>query len=365
VLALLTASGLALGVAAPHLVIGRVPTDLPGAGGAITAWAGTWLDLVALALIAAALRGFDGGSGQRLFSRLGWRHIFVSCVVTAAVLGAVASMVAVGWFGIGKELSPQEPNTPAVARDQAHGPLRVRLLAISREGSTITYRLVGAEPGPVVRDLPHPLAPADPALAAAVKKTVRSGDLASANEAPDALADLGVGFVTFRGAATEPVAIQLDATAGMARLSNSRSLILWRVLPREKGVAPSRLRMVNAKGLPLASIAATGDHGRTDVQLGPATTGAAADRRRLVVAEPNQWARHADVRFAGRTLSAMAGAEQPTYQLPSGGGRLSILVLPTYPWWRWGQLGLLLVVLFLGAPWGTTRQGHEAVRGMP
>ena len=45
VLAVLTAAGLALGVASPHVIIGLIPQDLAGAGGPITVWAGTGLDL--------------------------------------------------------------------------------------------------------------------------------------------------------------------------------------------------------------------------------------------------------------------------------------------------------------------------------
>jgi hypothetical protein len=61
------------------------------------------------------------------------------------------------------------------------------------------------------------------------------------------------------------------------------------------------------------------------------------------------------VTFAGRRLEAIAGAEQPTYLLPPIAGQLSITLAPTHQWWRWGQLGLLLVVLFLAAPLGSTR----------
>jgi GT2 family glycosyltransferase len=358
VLAILTGTGLALGVAAPLVVIATVPQDVTGAGGPITAWAGTGLDLAAMALIAAAVRGCVSGPGRRLFSHFAVRHILVSSVETAAVLAVVTSMVAVGWFGIGQEVGAQVPNTPAVAADQARGAAGNRLLVITRKGTTISYHLVGAEPGPVVRDVPRGAA-ADPALAAAVRRLVGGSDVTSANGARDGLADLAVGFVAFQGASTEPLAIELDATAGLTRLSNNRGLILWRVLPREKGVSSSRLRLEDANGVPLASIAVTGDHGRTDVRVGPATPGAATQGRRLVVAEPAQWARHARVTFAERPLSAIAGAQQPTYLVPSGAGRLSVTLLPTYPWWRWGQLGLLLVVLFLAAPWGATRGAKE------
>ena len=355
VLAVLMLTGLALGVASPHVIIGRVPAGMAGAGGPVTVWAGTGLDLAGLALIAAAVLGLDGLSGRLARSGFGWRQLLVAPVVAAAVLGVVASTATAGWFGVGETLTSKVPNMPAVAADQADGPLGNRLLEMTADAGTIGYRLVGSEPGMVVRELPIEAAPPDPLLAAAVKIAVSDGDAASANAARDALAGQGVGFVAFRGAATEPLVRRLDATAGMTRLSELQGLILWRVLPRDNAVSSSRLRLEDAQGGPLQSIAVTGDHGQTDVMVGAATPGAVTLGRRLVVAEPARWADHARVTFAGREMAVVGGGEQPAYVLPPSAGRLTITLAPTQQWWRWWQLGLLLVVLFLAAPFGASR----------
>jgi hypothetical protein len=344
-------------------VIGLDPEQQAGAAGAITMWPGTGLDLAALALIAAALRGFGKGPGRLSRSRLTWRRTLVVGVATVAVLGVLASVTVAGWSGVGGALTRQEPTTPAVAADQARGPLATRLLVMTRDGDSVSYRLLGAEPGSVVRDLPGLVgagsggAP-DPLLAAAVKGTVGTGDGTSDLAARDALADLGVGFVAFHGSVTEPLVNQVDATAGMTRLGNNNGLILWRVLPRGNAVGSSRLRLVDASGAALGSVAATGNHGQTDVEVGPAAPAASAGGRRLVVAEPNHWTAQARVTYAGQPLAAVAGAEQPTYRLPPGAGRLRITLAPTFPWWRWGQLGLLVAVIFLAAPFGSTRSGR-------
>ena len=356
VLAVLAAVGLALGMASPHVIIGVIPQDLAGAGAPITGWPGTGLDLAALALIAAALRGFDTVSGRLSPIGFHWRQPMVPAVATAAVLGVLASLAVTAWLGLGEPLTRLVPNTPAVAADQAQGPLGNRLLVMTRDRDTIGYRLVGAEPGPLVRDLPGAMPAADPLLAAAVKSMVGTGEATSATVARDALSDLGVGFVTFVGASTEPLVTQLDATAGMTRLSNYHGAILWRVRPRENTLGSSRLRLVDASGTPLASTAVTGDHGRTEVGIGAAPVQAGG--RRLVVAEPNRWADHARVTFAGRRLAAMAGQQQPTYRVPPAAGLLRITLMPSQQWWRWGQLGLLVVVLFLAAPFGSTRSGR-------
>ncbi|MEP7036385.1 MAG: glycosyltransferase, partial [Actinomycetota bacterium] len=211
-LAFLSVTGLALGLASPHVVVGHVPEGLAGAGSPITVWAGTGLDLAALALIAAAVLGLDGLSGRLARSGFGWRQILVTPVVLAAVLGVVASTAAAGWLTVGGTLTRTLPGMPAVAADQAEGPLGSRLLEMTTDAGTIGYRLVGNEPGMVVRDLTAPVPPPSPLLATAVKIAVSERDSASANAARDALAAQGVGFVVFRGAPTEPLVRRLDAT---------------------------------------------------------------------------------------------------------------------------------------------------------
>ena len=356
VLTVLTVTGLALGVLSAHIIIGLIPPDLAGAGAPITGWAGTGLDLAGFGFIAATLLGLTRVSAELSSHHLGWRQILAPAAVLVAVLGVVASTTAAAWVGIGGTLSPQVSSTPAVAQDQAHPPLGNRLLALSTPRAAIGYRLVGAEPGPLVRDLPAgPVAP-DPLLAAAVKTTVAASELAPIEAARSALADLGVGFVSLNGASTGPLAIALDATSGITRLGNNNGLILWRVLPRGNAVSSSRLRLQDGAGAPLASVPVTGDHGQTDVSLGPAPAGVSASGRELVVAEPSQWAAHARVTYAGRPLAVIAGAPQPTFLLPATAGRLSITVEPTRHWWNWARLGLLVVVLFLAAPFGSTRR---------
>ena len=358
-LAVLALGGLALGLASPYLVSAFIPQGLTGAGGPITVWSGTGLDLAALALVAAAVLGFDGLSVRLSRSGFGWRQILVTPVVVAAVLGVVGSVAMAGWIGVGHTMHATVPNMPAVATDQATGPMGSRLLVLTSEAGTIGYRLVGGEPGAVVRDLPGAAVEPDPLLAAAVRIAVEDGNVSSVNAARDGLAALGVGFIAFPGSATEPLVRHLDATAGMTRLSDSNGSVLWRVLPAGNGMSSSRLRIENAKGKLLQSVPATGDHGRTNVSIDAATTdaaGSAALGRRLVVAEPAAWADHAQVTFAGRELAEVARGEQPTYDLPSSAGQLTITLAPTQQWWRWVQLGLLLVVVFLALPFGSSRR---------
>ena len=132
-------------------------------------WAGTGLDLAALALIAAAVLGLDGLSGRLSRSGFGWRQLLVGPVVVAAVLGVMASITAAGWLAVGGPLTTKVPSMPAVAADQAEGPLGSRLLEMTTAAGIIGYRLVGSEPGAVVRDLTGPVPPPNQLLAAAVR----------------------------------------------------------------------------------------------------------------------------------------------------------------------------------------------------
>ncbi|NMM22808.1 MAG: glycosyltransferase family 2 protein [Phycicoccus sp.] len=355
-LAFLAVFGMALGLASPHVIAVLIPADMAGSGAPITVWAGTGLDIAALALIAAAVLGFDGLAGRLSHAGFGWRQVLVAPVVVAAVLGMVARVAWAGWLGVGHTVTATTPGMPAVAADQAQGPVGSRLLVLNRDAGVIGYRLLGSEPGTIVRDLPTVAAEPDPLLAATVKIALDERDGTSVNAARNMLADLGVGFVGFRGAPTEPLVRRLDATAGLTRLGDSQALILWRVLPLANAMSSSRLRLEDATGVPLHSISVTGDHGQTDVRVGVATARVAAVGRRLVVAEPPGWADHARVMFSGRELTAIGGGGQPAYDLPSSAGRLTITLAPSHPWWRWGQLGLLLAVIFLAAPFGSSRR---------
>jgi GT2 family glycosyltransferase len=374
VLAVLTAGGLALGLASPHLVIGTSTHALASPAGPVTVWAGTGFDLAALALVAAALHGYDSFAAGRSLTQPLRRQILVRCVAVAAVLGVAASMAMVGWFGVAPVLTTLVPSTPAVVVDQADGPLGSRILALTRDGDSLGYSLAGAEPDQVVRDLPRTEVAPDPLLAGAVTSIAGPSGVTPEGAAPpenaarataarDALADLGVGFVSLAAAPTDPLVTALDTTAGMTRLGNNHGLILWRVLPRASSWGSSRLRLVDPRGALLASVPTAGDHARADASVGPAPhggraagqTGVGPEERRLVVAEPAGWADHARATFAGRPLAAIAGAGQPTYLLPPDPGQLSITLAPAHERWRWAQLSLLLIVLYLAAPFGSGR----------
>jgi GT2 family glycosyltransferase len=354
-LAVLGLTGLGLGLLAPRLVLATTATGLPGGGAAVTAWAGTGLDVWGLSLLFAALLGVEGLSRRQPSSVWAGLRPLTVALVTAAALGVLATAGLAGWNRLPTALRPQRDTVPAVVADQATGPLAARMLVLSGNGTPVRYRVVGREPGPVVRPLPTSAQVGDPELQAAVQATVTSTSAANANLAWTRLADLGVGFVALEGRPDPDRLLHLDATAGLTRLGDRRDLILWRVLPRPGvgagiTVPSARARLQTPDGRLLQPVDVAGDHVRAAVHLPASGAG-----RLLVVAEPQGWVEHARVRYAGRQLAAVPGRSQPTYALPGTAGRLDIDILPTWSWWRWGQAVLLGLVVFLALPFGHRR----------
>src|SRR6476620_5281283 len=295
-LGVLCLAGLAGALLAPHVVVGR-----SGTGAALTPWPGTGVDLLALALLAAGV-----------------------LLVAQQVPGPlrVAGL-----------------RLPAVAVDQAHSALANRLLLLVPEQGAVSYRLLGSEASVPARDGGTTPAGGPATLGRDVEAVLATTTPATADVPHRRLADLAVGFVAFRGSANSPVVRQLDSTAGLTRLGDSQGMVLWRVLPAagataDTNVPPARARLEDGGGRLLDSVDVSGDHGATTTTLAP--TGAA---RRLVLAEPPAWARHAAVTVDGRRLTAVAGAPQPTYDLPATARHLSVEVEPAHHWWTRGQLG--------------------------
>ena len=347
-LAVLALAGLALGLAAPHLHLGTVPEGLEAAGQPITAWPGTGLLVYVLALLAAALLGADRLPLGR--SAGGWAAVSRWPVGAAVVLAVVASTGWTAWKAVGTDLSAWSDPRPAVAIDQAEGPLSNRMLLLETDGQQVRYGLLGREVSDVARDLPLTAAqlPGRSPLAEAVGRLFEQGGDPDAAEPAAVLAAQAIGFVGLRAEDTDPAIRSLDATAGLSRLGEHDGILFWRVLPQgaqEGVIAPSRARLVGADGV-ARDVPVRGDHARTATRVAP---GAGAT---LVLAEPVEWAEHARVTYDGRVLQAKPDAAQPTYALPAQPGRLVVEVLPTHPLWRWAQLGLLAAVAFVALPFG-------------
>jgi hypothetical protein len=194
----------------------------------------------------------------------------------------------------------------------------------------------------------------DPGLAPLLG-TIASGGLVPGG-AGDALADLGVGFVSVKAPADDPLARTLDASPGLTRLGSTADQTLWRVVARPSAVAPnvpvspSRVRLDNAEGQPLQVIPVDGPHGAVSQDLS-----VSGSPRQVAFAEASEWASHAVVTYDGQRLAPLSGGGTPTYVLPTSAGRLEADLPPSHQRWFLAQLALLAAVVFLAIPFGTRR----------
>jgi hypothetical protein len=120
-------------------------------------------------------------------------------------------------------------------------------------------------------------------------------------------------------------------------------------------VPPARVRLVTADGAPIAAVATVGPHGALDIDL---TAGPAG--RRVVFAQPQEWAERAQVRFDGVLLTPEPGQALPTYALPDGPGRLNADIPPVHRTWFLAQVALVLFVVFMAIPFGNRRSRRPA-----
>lgn len=359
-LSLLGLAGLGAALGAPRIVLGSAETS-PGQAAAAGPWPGVglalWLVLLASALVMLVGRVAPvtrwRGSRQRRALATG-ASLFVGLAVAATIAGSVP------WVrdGAHATLSVDRATRPAVAIEQASGPMATRLLVLRPSATVVDYELVGREPGQLARDLD----PSDPAAVSAPTTNASPTDLGLSGvvgdlvgrtgaDAPDSarLIELGVGFVQAAVGPTDPLVARLDATEGLSRLGSDSTSVLWKVtVPTGvQATAPSRLRLTDAAGRLLSAVGSTGSHGATSTTLpaGPAD-------RRLVVAEPTAWSAHAVVTLDDRVLEPVEGAAEPTYLVGAQGGSLRIDLAAAHPWWRLAQGVLLGAVVFLALPFG-------------
>ena len=349
--ALLSVLGLAGALATARFTIGSAETAV-GVSAPAHLWSGPLLDL----WLAGVLVGLVSGAPVvlRPLRTPNRRWPFAAALVVAAVAVASVAAGAVHWAvtGTGSALSVGQATLPAVAVEQGSSPTSNRLLQLSPGKGVVDFRIVGEEPGELLRDLDR--APdVDNADLLATVGSVVGGRAALDTKA---LAGQGIGFVLARIEPDSTLARRLDAADGLSRLGTSGQGILWRVrpLPAAPGAVdvavPSRVRLVDSAERVLAIVPTAGPHAAVDYAIPVG----AADRK-LVVAEPPEWSHHASVSIDGRRLLPLDGAVQPTYAVPPSGGHLTIDLAAAEPWWRLAQTLLLAFVVFMAVPLGNRR----------
>lgn len=330
--------GLAAAVGAPHLVIGHRPAGAADAGTALTPWSGTGqILLIGAALVAVLLAADVLPRGLRAGGHRRW------LVIPALVLpvAAIGSGIIVGQHSYGDGLATWRDARPLVAVAAAEGPQSARSLVVESTQDGIRYRLVGAEPHELVRDLPRsvPPVPGEEEVAAAVAQLLGAGE---GEQAPgDVLAEHAVSHLVLV-APTESQRRLVDASPGLARQGSNAGNTTWAVRSTvTDGAVPSRVRVTSeGSSRPVSS----GAHADTDGDVRVST----ADH--LVVAESLDWSDQVQVRANGRLLHPQTHSAVPTYALPEGTHEVSVAVGGGHVPWKLLQGAALILALYLALP---------------
>ncbi|MDQ2782401.1 MAG: glycosyltransferase, partial [Actinomycetota bacterium] len=283
--------GLAVALGSERVEVGQAAGD-DGVSTLATLWTGVGLELWVIAVLGIVLTGWHGLAHVLGEPRWGWRRVAAGLAAAVVTLTVAAAGGLLAWQGSGP-LAPGSTVLPAVAVDQASGPDANRLVVLRPATNRLDYTLYGNEPGDLMRDVTRATQVTDPGLAP-VLGSIASGSDTLASGAGPALADLGVGFVSLRGAGDSALARTLDAAPGLTRLGASEDQTLWRVLARPSSVAvdvpvpPARVRLDDDAARPLQSVPVVGPHGAVSRDLSVGAPG-----RRVVLAEAPEWAGHA------------------------------------------------------------------------
>lgn len=330
---------LAWTLGAPHLVLGNRPAGAADSGAAVTAWAGLGqIVLVGSALVAVLL------ASDTLPDRLrgAGRRLWLLVPAVGLTVAAVGSGVVVGQHSYGDGLTTWRDPRPLVATAAAEGDLGARTLVVEAAGEGVTYRLVGAEPGDLVRDLAEssPPVPGEEDVAAAVAQLLGAGE--GQRLPADVLAEQGVSHLVVVDP-SEARRRLVDASPGLSRLGSSAGTTTWAVRSDLTGDSvPSRVRVSTERTS--EAVAVEGPHADTDgdVSVPRADT--------LTIAESLDWSDRAQVRADGRLLTAQTHSAVPTYDLPERTDEVSVSFGAGHPWWKLGQGIALVLALYLALP---------------
>ncbi|MGO1165313.1 MAG: glycosyltransferase [Janibacter sp.] len=337
--------GLLWAVGAPHLVIGQAAAGTADAGTDLTPWAGLGqLVVIGAALVAVLLAADVLPAHVRGVAsvRHGGRRSLLVVPVLALAVAAVGSGVVVGQHSYGEELTTWRDDRPLVAISAAEGETAARTLVVESMDEGLRYRLIGDEPGDLVRDLPlqQPPIPGEDAVAGAVAQIVGQGE--GTRDPTDILAEHGVShFVVVDP--TESRRRLVDASPGLGRLGSSAGTTTWTVRSPVTGdSAPSRARVTgDDSSAPLPGTGAHADtDGSVDVPRGD----------QLTIAESLEWSDQAQVRADGELLHPSTHSAVPTYDLPEGTDEVRIDVGAGHLAWKLLQGLALVLALYLALP---------------
>ncbi|SDL19764.1 glycosyltransferase [Streptomyces indicus] len=302
-------------------------------------WAGPATLVQGLALIAAAVLGADGARSRVAEQSFGWRQPVAALIALAAAAAPLLS--AAGWMirGADGPLQRTDPaQVPAFVAEEANTRDQARTLVLDSESEhSVAYTLVrgaGARLG-------------DAELAAHGKggdlldETVARLVAGSGADQADELGGFAVRYVMVQEGAPRQMIRVLDATPGLSRLSQQDGTYLWRV---DRQV--SRAAILSGDEAP-RPVAAGPVEVHTDIPA--AQAGESGRVLRLADSAAGGWTATLDGKpLTKKTVDGWAQG----FELPSGGGRLSVVYEDsgTHTGWLWAQGALALVLVVLALP---------------
>ncbi|MEY9877398.1 GT2 family glycosyltransferase [Streptacidiphilus sp. MAP12-33] len=300
----------AAGVGLLGTVVVAGTTVAPGTGQTpVPVWGGPTTLVAGVALLAAAAIGADHARERVAAINFGWRQPVAALVLFAAALAPVA---AAGWWMIRGAAGPIQRGdgtlVPAFIAQQAQAGSQSRTLVLRTGdlGQVVSYSLVRGG-GPTVGSTEGGAADASsPQLAQLV------GDLSAGSGGDQAaqLADFGIQYVEVLAPVDDNLAATLDATAGLARLSQQQNDSLWRLQATTARV------VIRSAGTPDVTVAS----GQVDVS---ATIPAGPDGRVLRLADTASAGWTATLDGQALTAKTVDGWAQG-FQLPASGGKLEV-----------------------------------------
>jgi len=389
VLALLRGSPVARGVrvawlaAAAGLAVAAVVGIVPVAasdGGAVHGWAGTGLSFAGAGLLAAAVIGTDGLSARLARSSFGWRQPAAVLLTVVVVAAPVATLAAWSWqarSGDATGLTALDRRiVPAVGQQAQASPTASRVLALAAGADgVITWQLLRGDGPQLLEDsaavraralsgsITDPtLVAADPGSTEVEQLVARLGSGSSGDVSSDlsvlAVADVLVPPATGEadaGPRTQLVG-RLDSTAGLERITENSSGVIWRVQTATVAGAAATPVVSSWARLetPSATAAGSGQAAGAAAAIAVASDGRSVDTRipagdagrHVVLAERADSGWHATL--DGRPLRSVAGGWRQTFEVGADGGQLVVgLQAPNrVPWLvAQGVVGLLTVLL--------------------
>jgi GT2 family glycosyltransferase len=313
-----TGWAIALGGLVAVLVVSRVRVRPPG-GTAVSAWPGVATAIAAAGLLLAAAPLIEaaalalGGTGDARAGRLLPASTASRLALLAGLaVAASAPVLAAGYWlaaGVRGPVTAAGPQIlPPFVASSSSGPGRPRTLVLRPDGAALSY-MVLRNSDPV---LGQPELPQTSSATHALDGVVASlGAAAGGGEDPgEALSQFDIGYVLLPAPVDQALARQLDASAGLIRLTTAPAYVLWQVAG-----TVARVRVIRAGGavVPVPS----GPVGVNTV-VPPGTSGT------LVLAETaGGWSATLNGRPLVKLAQPVDGWAQG-FVLPAGGGHLVI-----------------------------------------